>query len=91
VWSIVIAYIGYHEDNLSVLELLTVLAQYFLFYNLERRHQSLDYKTPEEINKDAIDGVSLIVDKFNSMEDASTFVTQNWDGAIHRMHELGII
>ncbi|MBW3545505.1 MAG: integrase core domain-containing protein [Bacteroidetes bacterium] len=33
----------------SCQELYQGLKQYFLFYNQERLHQSLDYKTPESI------------------------------------------
>jgi putative transposase len=45
-------------------ELLVGLAEYFAFYNGERPHQSLDYKTPEVVYRTAIDGGALIVDKF---------------------------
>ena len=33
----------------SVAELMAGLACYFRFYNEERRHQSLDYRTPAEV------------------------------------------
>ena len=33
----------------SVAELMAGLARYFRFYNEERRHQSLDYRTPAEV------------------------------------------
>jgi putative transposase len=38
-------YLHVYEDGLT---LYKGLHNYFLFYNGERRHQSLNYKTPEE-------------------------------------------
>lgn len=46
-------------------DLLLGLTHYFLFYNEERRHQSLNYKTPNEVYQTAIGGGAKIVDKFN--------------------------
>ena len=45
-------------------ELLTGLTQYFAFYNGERMHQALQYKTPDEVYASASGGGALIVDKF---------------------------
>jgi len=39
----------YLNDYGSVLETRFGLREYFPFYNAKRRHQSLDYRTPEEI------------------------------------------
>lgn len=39
-------YLNSYQD---VLEANTGLSKYFPFYNRERRHQSLDYQTPEEV------------------------------------------
>lgn len=40
----------YLKDYASVVELNTGLGDYFQFYNHERPHQSLDYRTPVEIH-----------------------------------------
>lgn len=44
------------------------LAQYFAFYNAERPHQSLGYKTPASVYRSGIGGGALIVDKYSSAE-----------------------
>ena len=40
------------------------LAEYFAFYNGERPHQALNYKTPDVVYRTAIGGGAQIVDKF---------------------------
>jgi len=45
-------------------ELMVGLAEYFVFYNGERPHQSLGQKTPEVVYRTAIGGGAVIVDKF---------------------------
>ena len=40
----------YLKDYATVSELDTGLADYFRFYNDERLHQSLDYRTPAEVH-----------------------------------------
>jgi len=47
-------------------ELLVGLTRYFEFYNLERKHQSLGYLTPEQVYRTAIGGGARIVDHFTS-------------------------
>jgi hypothetical protein len=42
-------------------ELMVGLAQYFAFYNAERPHQSLGYKTPTSVYRSGIGGGALIV------------------------------
>jgi len=59
-----------HEDvylkgYASVPELLLGLAQYFVFYNTERTHQSLDYRTPDAVYRTAGGGGANIADKFS--------------------------
>ncbi len=44
------------------------LTEYFLFYNRERTHQSLDYITPDEVYRTASGGGARIVDKFKEKE-----------------------
>ena len=59
-----------HEDvylkgYASVPELLMGLTEYFAFYNAERHHQSLGYRTPDEVYRTGIGGGAQIVDKDN--------------------------
>jgi hypothetical protein len=57
---------GYH----SMRALFLGLTEYFEFYNHERPHQSLSYKTPAMVYKDRKGGGARIVDKFK--KDLST-------------------
>ncbi len=45
-------------------ELLIGLTKYFVFYNEERMHQSLENKTPNEVYASACGGGALILDKY---------------------------
>jgi putative transposase len=54
----------YLKGYASMGELLVGLAQYFVFYNGERPHQSLGYMTPDVVYRTAIGGGAMIVDKF---------------------------
>jgi len=45
-------------------ELMVGLRKYFAFYNGERPHQSLGYKTPVAVYRSATGGGALIVDKY---------------------------
>ena len=45
-------------------ELTVGLTLYFSFYNAERPHQSLEYKTPDAVYASASGGGALIIDKF---------------------------
>lgn len=47
--------------------LLLGLTDYFLFYNEERRHQSLGYATPDVVYRTATGGGAKIVDRFGSV------------------------
>lgn len=58
-----------HEDvylkgYANMAELTVGLAQYFAFYNAERPHQSLGYRTPGEVYRSAEGGGAIIVDKY---------------------------
>jgi len=60
-----------HEDVYlkgysSMGELTLGLTEYFAFYNGERPHQSLAYKTPDNVYRTAIGGGAMIVDKFGA-------------------------
>jgi len=62
-----------HEDvylkgYATMADLMIGLTQYFAFYNGERPHQSLAYKTPHEVYVSGLGGGALIVDKYNSRE-----------------------
>ncbi len=62
-----------HEDvylkgYATLPELLLGLTEYFVFYNMERTHQSLDYRTPDEVYRTATGGGARIVDKFAETE-----------------------
>ena len=58
-----------HEDvylkgYASIPELMLGLAEYFVYYNAERPHQSLGYQTPDQVFETATGGGALIVDKY---------------------------
>ena len=54
----------YLKGYANVMELLAGLTIYFLFYNEERGHQSLGYKTPATVYQSAQGGGAKIIDKF---------------------------
>ncbi len=55
----------YPKNYAKMPELLLGLAEYFVFYNGERFHQSLDYKTPNEVYQTGIGGGAQIADYFS--------------------------
>lgn len=81
----------YLKQHSNMPDLLMGLTQYFQFYNQERRHQALDYQTPDEVYKTASGGGAKIVDKFNGTAETSDLVPQNWDSAIQLECEQGSI
>jgi len=70
-------------------DLLIGLTHYFLFYNQERYHQSLGYKTPHEVYQTAIGGGAKIIDKFSGTEEVTKSVHTNWDSANQLEQEQG--
>jgi putative transposase len=54
----------YLKDYATMGELMVGLTEYFVFYNGERPHQSLGYKTPDIVYRSAVGGGAMIVDKF---------------------------
>lgn len=56
----------YLKGYANMAELTVGLAQYFAFYNTERPHQALGYKTPNHVHHAGIGGGALIVDKFGN-------------------------
>lgn len=45
-------------------ELWVGLNEYFVFYNEKRKHQSLDYRTPNEVHNTGIGGGAMIADYY---------------------------
>ncbi len=75
-----------HEDVYlkgygSMGELTLGLAEYFAFYNGERPHQSLGYKTPDSVYRTAIGGGAMIVDKFGGAAEAPPVPLRSTGGA----------
>ena len=62
----------YLKNYASMPELLLGLAEYFVFYNSERPHQSLSYKTPDHVYLTREGGGARIVDHFSDKQDSST-------------------
>jgi len=62
----------YPKNYVYMPELLLGLTEYFAFYNGERYHQALGYKTPDQIYQTAEGGGAMIVDKFNERTDKDT-------------------
>lgn len=54
-------YLKKHEN---MQDLMMGLTHYFMFYNNERKHQSLGYQTPESVYRSGVGGGAKIVDKF---------------------------
>jgi putative transposase len=62
-----------HEDVYlkgysAVGELLLGLTQYFSFYNVERPHQGLQNRTPDEVYQSGCGGGAMILDKYGAAE-----------------------
>jgi putative transposase len=75
-----------HEDVYlkgygSMIELTLGLTEYFAFYNTERPHQSLGYKTPDTVYLTALGGGALIVDKFAGAAEAPPVSLRSTGGA----------
>ena len=77
-----------HEDvylkgYASMGELMVGLTEYFVFYNGERPHQSLENKTPDVVYRDALGGGAIIVDKFpRAMEGTPVPLRSTGDSSI---------
>jgi len=59
----------YMKGYATLPELLLGLTEYFAFYNAERTHQSLGYRTPEAVYRTAAGGGASIVDKFTARKE----------------------
>ena len=62
----------YPKNYAGVPELLLGLTEYFRFYNEERYHQALQYKTPNEVYLTATGGGAAIVDHFSDKRESAT-------------------
>ena len=62
----------YLKQHDSVQSLLLGLTDYFVFYNEDRLHQSLDYKTPSVVYQTATGGGAKIVNKYGVTETSVT-------------------
>jgi putative transposase len=74
-----------HEDvylkgYATLPELLLGLTEYFVFYNTERMHQSLDYCTPDAVYRTASGGGASIVDKFTARKENHQEKTESKPG-----------
>ncbi|MGV8894764.1 MAG: IS3 family transposase, partial [Burkholderiaceae bacterium] len=74
----------------SVQDLLMGLTHYCVFYNDERRHQSLDYQTPDVVYRTAVGGGAKIVDKFGgALETSSTVALRSTRDDVSRAKDAG--
>jgi putative transposase len=75
-----------HEDvylkgYASMGELTVGLTEYFVFYNGERPHQSLGYKTPDAVYRTATGGGAVIVDKFGGAVEEPSVPLRSTEGS----------
>jgi len=61
----------YLSGYVSMDGLLLGLTKYFAFYNGERPHQALGYKTPDTVYQSESGGGAMIVNKFSEEEEKS--------------------
>jgi len=57
----------YLKDYPTLSAARTGLQGYFAFYNAERGHQSLEYRTPDTVYETGQGGGAKIIDKFSSL------------------------
>lgn len=81
----------YLKGSVTVPELLLGLTEYFVFYNTERTHQSLDYSTPDEVYRTASGGGARIVDQFGETEHTPSEPTKETEtlGSAVPLHGTG--
>lgn len=67
-------------------ELMLGLTAYMIFYNAERTHQSLDYRTPNDVYQTRTGGGAIIVDKFgDANEEPSVSLRSTKDSSFAKM------
>jgi putative transposase len=62
----------YLNGHATMGELHAGLTRYFAFYNGERPHQGLNYRTPDVVYESGEGGDAMIVDKYGSVPDTTT-------------------
>lgn len=62
----------YLKSYANIPELLMGLTAYFAFYNTERQHQSLGYRTPDDVYQTATGGGAIIIDKYKDEKEQAT-------------------
>lgn len=73
-------YLKKHEN---MQDLMIGLTNYFMFYNKQRKHQSLSYRTPESVYRSGVGGGAKIVDKFGgAIEESSVALRSTDDSSI---------
>ena len=73
-------YLKKHEN---MQDLLMGLTHYFMFYNNERKHQSLGYQTPESVYLSGVGGGAKIVNKFGgAIEESPVALSSTDDSSI---------
>ena len=71
----------YLKGYATVGELLLGLSDYFVLYNSERPHMSLQYKTPDLVYASASGGGAMIIDKY--AENGDTGKPENPNAKVH--------
>nr|VFJ55090.1 MAG: putative transposase [Candidatus Kentron sp. DK] len=65
----------YLKGYVDMIELTLGLTEYFSFYDQERPHQSLGYRTPDQVYMSAQGGGAMIADRFKSEQRSDTTTT----------------
>ena len=83
-----------HEDvylkgYASMSDLLLGLTEYFVYYNTERPHQSLNYNTPDQVYWTANGGGAMIVDKYSATEKTHSETKTENRGSAVQLHVKG--
>ena len=73
----------------TVSGLVMGLTKYFVFYNTERPHQSLNYNTPDEVYRTASGGGARIVDKYTAPEKNNLEIEAKNRGSAVPLHVKG--
>nr|VFJ71196.1 MAG: putative transposase [Candidatus Kentron sp. FM] len=65
----------YLKGYVNMSELILGLTEYFSFYDQERPHQCLAYRTPDQVYMSAQGGGAVIVDRFGTEQLSATTST----------------
>jgi putative transposase len=71
----------YLKKHGNMQDLLMGLTHYFLFYNAQRKHQSLGYQTPESVYRSGVGGGAKIVDKFGGAMEEPSVALRSTEGS----------